>query len=107
MSAVPVVDEAGALLGAVTANDIRAMVADEAAYAQLATPLGSSAVLARPVPTCTPDDTLEGVLRRIDGHYQAYLLDAARRPIGVIALRELIAQFVCEPDDSTMSDYFS
>ena len=80
---------------------------DEVQFARLSHPISAAIDLSRPVVTCEPEDTLESVLRRLDGHYHAYMVDGTGRPQSVVSLREVIAQFVCEPEQSQLSDYFT
>ena len=55
------------------------------------------------------DNPLGSVLEKLNGTHihRAFLVDAESHVTGVISLREIIAQFVREPEDSKLSEYFS
>ncbi|HUJ57736.1 MAG TPA: CBS domain-containing protein [Kofleriaceae bacterium] len=88
IGAVPVVDDAGELIGMVTDRD-----ACMAAYTQ-AKPLGALSVdvaMSKHVVTCHPDDTLATVSRLMAKHkiHRVPVIDDAHRPVGIVSLADL------------------
>lgn len=109
ISAVPIVTEDGTLTGTLSASDLRFLVGDQSQFQLLHTPLSDTFDLKRPLLTCKADDTLASVIITLAGSHvhRLYLVDSNGHALKIISLREVIAQFVREPEDSKLSEYFA
>ena len=106
---MPVVDDAGVMVANLSAHNIRQLFADAASFRKLGSPIVEALELCSPKFTCTPTDSLASVITQlVDNHiHRVYITDDAGRVEGVLSLREVIAQFVREPEESELSKYFS
>lgn len=105
ISAVPIVDEHGAIRGNVSARDVRLIVQSSKIYKLLNMPLRVyldvvSEGVENSAITCSPDDTLEEIIRRMVASriHRIYVVDEKNRPIRVISLRNVLRKFVKEPN---------
>jgi 5'-AMP-activated protein kinase regulatory gamma subunit len=113
VSAVPILDAEGHLVGNVSARDARALINRPTALHMIDHPLGESKDLhfqpfSVELISCVEDDTLESVINKLAESrvHRVYLCDADFKAIGVISLRDIIALFVREPSADYMADYF-
>jgi CBS domain-containing protein len=89
IGAVPVVDEAGKLIGIVSERDVvRALASDPVA---LERPIGS--VMTREVKTCTPDDAVIGMMEVMTrGRMRHLPVLENDRLIGIISIGDVVKQ---------------
>ena len=100
VSAVPVLNAKGQLVGNVSARNARALVKDPSLMRLIKAPLDewlSGDYME--VISCTPGDTLESVIKRLieSGVHRIYMVDEHMKPLRVISLRDILARFVKEP----------
>jgi CBS domain-containing protein len=125
VSAVPVVNAEGKLVGNISSHDIKTIVTGKATFGTMTHAVGEAAfrIHGTHAFTCKPSTTLEEVrtvmlsrclsspqvVRLIaSAHvHRLYVVDELQRPIGVISLRDIIMRFVKEQEDSTIWKYFS
>ena len=115
VSAVPIVDEHGALVGALSARDLRHLILEPAKFPTLAKPIGQfftkGASTHAYCATCSPragldlftakeTDTLEQVVRKFQAGrvHRLFVVDGSGKVTSVVSLRDVIAQFVREPE---------
>jgi CBS domain-containing protein len=114
VSAVPVVDANGVVKGVVSARDARLMILRPTRLRFLNQPLELFEDLhvspfdAETV-CCTEEDTIASIITKLDNNriHRVFLVDGEGKLKGVIALRDIIALFVKEPRDSSLSEYFT
>ncbi len=108
ISAVPIVDDSGKLVANLSAHDIRVLLFHPQHFTKLSSRICDSLDMSRPLFTCQPQDSLASVIDQlVNNHiHRLYLTNADLRVIGVVSLRDVIAQFVREPEDSTIASYF-
>ena len=58
--------------------------------------------------TCSPDDTLESVIRRLNenGVHRIYMVDEHMHLIRVISMRDILSRFVKEPSVDYCRKFF-
>eukprot|EP00051_Salpingoeca_urceolata_P026089 m.476029 g.476029 ORF g.476029 m.476029 type:complete len:392 (-) comp20409_c0_seq1:653-1828(-) len=111
VSAVPVVDETGAIKGNVSARDVRLVIPSSKVYKLLHLPVrnyldvvtqkDNSAIC------CTPDNTLGEVILKmvVSRIHRVYVVDEDQKPIRVLSMSNVLARFVKEPE-GYFHDYF-
>lgn len=109
VSALPVVDADGRLVGTLSARDVRFVLLNSEKYVFLRLPINKFPDLTRRVETCAPQDSLRTVINKLVATkiHRVYLLDPSGRPDRVIALSDVIARFVKEPSDDYFGRFFS
>lgn len=90
---LPVVDDAGALLGVIAYDDLRQALLERAALADVLV----AADLAGPAESVTPRDSLRAALRKMNEHRLDALpvveTDGTRRLVGVLSRADLLAAY--------------
>jgi CBS domain-containing protein len=99
VSAVAVLDEKGAIIGNISAVDVSNKILDPAQFATLSKPISAFFVKGLAINTVKPTDTLEHVIRTFQATrvHRLYVVDGNNKPTGVVALRDVLAQFVRVP----------
>eukprot|EP00043_Microstomoeca_roanoka_P010441 m.99208 g.99208 ORF g.99208 m.99208 type:complete len:342 (+) comp14897_c0_seq1:81-1106(+) len=113
VSALPVVDETGQIVGVVSSRDARLMVVRPTRLRFVNQPLSLFNDLhVAPFDTetvcCTVQSTLGDVVDRFVSSkvHRVFIVDGFKRPVGVVSLRDVIACLCKEPKDSLLSEYF-
>ena len=108
---MPILDDTGKLVGNVSARDLKHMILEPAKFAIMAKPIGESLTRGLDLFTCRRTDTLECVIRKFQASrvHCLYVVDADNKPTSVVAIRDVLAIFVREPeaDADTFQAYFS
>jgi len=117
VSGIPVVDESGAIVGNISARDIRTMVRKPEFFERIydstkeflegiheewkQDPKRKDLPVTERAPAvcCKPTDTLSSVIDQFVkwGIHRMYIVDEKRRPVSVVSLSDVIATFVGEP----------
>jgi CBS domain-containing protein len=92
ISALPVVDDAGALLGMISEADLIARPAHGGRRGRMQTAAG---IMSAPAECVRLDDTVRDVARRmLECHRKHFpVLDGSRRPVGMVSRRDLLRMF--------------
>jgi CBS domain-containing protein len=92
-----------------SAHDIRRLFSNTESFGKLGQPVKDALELCSPKFTCTAADSLASVITQlVDNHiHRVYITDESGRVEGVLSLREVIAQFVREPEESELNKYFA
>jgi len=113
VSAVPVLDESGVVIGNISARDVRYIVGSAKLYKLLKMPISTYLEVVtdgrvHSAITCKPDATMEKVIRLLVENriHRIYVTDDADKPVRVISLRDIITKFVKEPE-GYFGHYFS
>jgi len=109
VSGVGVVDDRGRLVNNISATDLKNLIRDPYHFQAMARPIADFVDTSGfAVQTCTPKDTLEDVMRRMQATrvHRLYIVDAEHKPLSVVSIRDVLAQFVRESQDCDMSSYF-
>lgn len=108
VSGLPVVDADGKLVGAVSVRDIRTMVNDPSQFFKLNSTLDIGPPHHLQLHACREKDTLQSIMDKMckTRAHRLYLVDEQHKPVAVISLGDVLAKFVKEPEDSTLSEYF-
>jgi len=105
ISGVAVVDESGALRGALSVRDLKAVAPDAALFWRLYQPTGtflgklnrefSDSRPSRPQ-YCTTDDTIETALTILVENkiHRVFIVDDLKKPIGVFSLKDLLSELI-------------
>ncbi|EDQ87540.1 uncharacterized protein MONBRDRAFT_37974 [Monosiga brevicollis MX1] len=113
VSALPFVDKANKVLGVVSSRDTRLLIRQPTRLRFLNQPLElfndlHVAPFDAEVVCCTSSDTLRSVIEKLRKNrvHRVFVVDDDNVLQSVIALRDVIAQFVKEPADSKIEAYF-
>ena len=84
------------------------MLTDRNRFALLNTPLEISHEFSAAQHTCIPSDTIGSVVQRLASLkvHRLYLVNSLGQPCAVVALRDIIAKFVCEPPECELYKFF-
>lgn len=112
ISAVPVVGgkpEAPTLFSHVSDRDIRSVLLHPTRYEKLTRPFDSYITHLHPAINCRPHETLLTVLNRLveSRIHHIYVVSDTLELLDILSLREIVAIFVKEPEDSHFAEYFS
>lgn len=109
VSAVPVTNIKGQLVGNVSARDARSLVKDPTMMSMLHGPLIKwlSGDYMETI-TCSPTDSLEVAMKRLNenGVHRIYLVDDNQHLVRVLSLRDVISRFVKEPTADYCRKFF-
>ncbi|EGD83241.1 hypothetical protein PTSG_03873 [Salpingoeca rosetta] len=113
VSALPVVDDTGVNVGVVSSRDARLMIVRPTRLRFVNQPLSlfnDLHVAPFDVETvcCTLESTLGDVVDRLISTqvHRVFVVDDKKHPVGVVALRDVIACLCKEPKGSAIADYF-
>ncbi len=115
ISAVPVINAVtGKIHGNISARDVRLLVMSNRITALLNLTAGAylstvTGVTVSSALTCTPDDTLEEVIKRLvqSRIHRIYVVDSQQHVIRVVSLRNILRKFVKEPQNYFGHFFFS
>lgn len=113
ISAVPVVDAEGSLVGTISAKDLRSVVLNQELFAFLRLPISAFPYLSKKHIGCRSEDTLRVVMQRFVENQVHRLwvtqLGAAGKPqvVGVVALRDILAALSSPPAVDPFVHYFT
>jgi CBS domain-containing protein len=97
---VPIVDDDGCLVGNISARDVKNMVLEPIKFAMMSKPIGEFLTTGIDLFTCKETDTLEAVVHKFQASRvrTLYVVDANNKPTSVVAICDLLAVFVKEPE---------
>jgi 5'-AMP-activated protein kinase, regulatory gamma subunit len=113
VSAVPIVNDDGVMIGVLSSNDLRTLITEPAKFATMAKPIREfphSHVKGLDIISAKPDSTLADVIKLFQAFHvhRVFILNDAKKPIGVISLRDVLSKFVKQPTDNfQLAQYFS
>ena len=114
VSAVPIVDDAGKLVGVLSSNDLREMLTYPAKFATMGKRISDfhhDHIRAHDLFTVKASNTLEEVIRKFQSTrvHRLFVVDAEKRPTAVVSLRDVLAKFVKEDAGgvSLLGEYFA
>ena len=108
VSAVPIVDDEGKLVGTISSTDLRKMVTQPAQFASMGKRISDfhhDHIRTHDLFTVKASNTLEEVIRKFQSTrvHRLFVVDAEKRPTAVVSLRDVLAKFVKEDAGSTLT----
>ena len=106
-----VVGDNGKLVDNISSHDMRTLIMDADKFPLLCHMIGEKEgkLHAKHALTCHPSDSLASVIQKLSASHvhRLYVVDSHHRPVGVVSMRDVIARFVREPQESQLWKFFA